>query len=83
MLTEKIQYEVLKDEFHGLVVLLKKENYKLYISNNLLLENNLVHWQFDIADYYKNFIDQNIESFVEDTEKGNCRNIYDGFSIGG
>ena len=83
MLTEKIEYEVLKAEFHGLLVFVKKKNYKLYISNNLLLENNLDYWQFDVTDYYKDFIEKNIETFVEDIEKGNCLNIYDGFSIGG
>lgn len=81
MNTEKTEYKVLKDEFHGLLVLTQKNNnsYKLYISTNLLEQNNLTFWRD--ADYYFEFLDRNIDSFIEGIEKESFRKIYDGYLI--
>ena len=79
MQPQKTEYKVLKDEFHGLLVLTKKNNEscKLYISTNLLEQNGLTFWRD--ADYYKNFLDKNIDNFIEGVEKDRYRVIYDGF----
>lgn len=83
MVKTEISYEVIQSEFDGLLVRAKKDAnvYKLYISRELIGENGLEIWNFHEANYYNNFLDENIEAFIHGVGEGNHRKFSDGYEI--
>ena len=83
MIKAEIKHTILPGEFDGLCVSVMKDanRYKLYISRDLLGENGLLIWQWQDRDYYTNFLDENIESFIEGIGNGFYRKFSDGYWI--
>ncbi|MEO6304990.1 MAG: hypothetical protein ABIP51_17645 [Bacteroidia bacterium] len=69
---ENINYIIdLENESEALVFKVKKaeKSYSFFILGSLLFENGLQIWVKN-ENYYKKFIDQNVESFISGVEKG-------------
>ena len=83
MIKVNISYNIVVGEFDGLCIIVKKDanNYKLFISRDLLSENGLEIWKFNDENYYTNFIEENIEAFIEGIGDGYYRKFSDGHSI--
>ncbi len=83
MIKAEIKYSIIQSEFDGLYLTLRKDanRYNLYISSSLLSENGLQIWNWDDKAYYSNFIEENIEAFIDGVGNGFYRKFSEGHLI--